>query len=367
MTWLTHHRRSEALVVRAELSAREGHSDQASSIYADAARAEEKAAQAVGLDKLRTLGIISVSAAALWLRSGLHAEAERTAHRFLQNPSLPHFAYDQLKTILQTAWLERSKKEAGVQFIPGEIYVAVKGGEVIFGAAPLDLILDKIQTVRALFYRVIEFVQGGPFRTDRTPPRELQEACRPWLLQAPASSYQFAVAVQAPRQADFFKADVDPQIVAREFLKIVAASVGNDPKILAAQVPNEQYRRTFLQLVRNLTPTGRAYSRLEIRSPESGSPIALVPEQRDSINSSLRPTIKNKRQTGKEILAKGVLRALHLDDDWLSVTTEADSLHIVGVRETVDDVIGPMVNRRVLVRYYDTGRRKQFADIELDE
>jgi len=39
----------------------------------------------------------------------------------------------------------------------------------------------------------------------------VQERCRPWFFQAPAGSYQFAVAIQEPRQGKLFGDDLpDP-------------------------------------------------------------------------------------------------------------------------------------------------------------
>jgi hypothetical protein len=42
-------------------------------------------------------------------------------------------------------------------------------------------------------------------------------------------------------------------------------------------------------------------------------------------------------------------------------------VHIGGLKEAVDDVIGPMVNRPVLVRVVKTKGKLKFIDIELDE
>ena len=70
----------------------------------------------------------------------------------------------------------------------------------------------------------------------------------------------------------------------------------------------------------------------------------------------------------EEVTKAGTLRALDLDRDWLEVIDEqGDSVHIAGLQDTVDDVIGPMVNRRVVVRAVRSGRQLRFRDIELDE
>ena len=257
-----------------------------------------------------------------------------------------------------------------MSFLPGQVTVSVTGGQLITGGAPLDLIVDKVQTIQALFYRTIEFLKGMPHRLHGPPLREIQESCRPWLFQAPPGSYQFSVAIQEPAQKDFFKEDIKPDQVALHFLEIVKATSVEEPKTLEAVVPDRQYRNTFLKLSRNLAPTGRSFDRLEIKAEGEPRGIVLVPESRSVINKTIRQqsTEAEKQDGEEEMLLKGVLRAVHLDKDWLDVTAEDHSVHVEGLKDTIDDVIGPMVNRRVMVRAVKSGKDKlRFVDIELDE
>ena len=50
-------------------------------------------------------------------------------------------------------------------------------------------------------------------------------------------------------------------------------------------------------------------------------------------------------------------RALDLDNDWLEISIDGLHQKIIGVGETVDNVIGPMVNHNVTVRVRP-GKRK---------
>ena len=61
----------------------------------------------------------------------------------------------------------------------------------------------------------------------------------------------------------------------------------------------------------------------------------------------------------------GVLRAVHLDRDWIELTVGNDHIRITQVGEAVDDVIGPMVNHSVVVRVVrESENRLLFRDIE---
>jgi hypothetical protein len=62
---------------------------------------------------------------------------------------------------------------------------------------------------------------------------------------------------------------------------------------------------------------------------------------------------------------RGVLRAVHLDEDWLEVVVQGQPTRVFDVGEAVDDHVGPLVNHEVTVQIVRTGRgRILFRDIE---
>lgn len=252
--------------------------------------------------------------------------------------------------------------------MPGQVTVSVKGGEVVTGGAPLDLIVEKVQTIQSLFYRTIEYLQGAAHRRSGRPPKEIQDACRPWLFQAPPGSYQFAVAVQKPAQPDFFKADVEPQRVADHFMEVVGASASEDSERMELLVPDPAYRSTFLKLTRNLAPTGKSFDAIELRGAGDSRPVSLSTDARANITKALKFKTGEQQDTEPEIEElRGTLRAVHLDKDWLDVLVDGVSTHIVGLEDEIDDVIGPMVNKAVVVRVTRSGRSFRYVDIEIAE
>lgn len=367
MTWAELHTESERLAIEAQLTLKARSTERAIDLYKQAAEIEQRALEQIDVSKVRTRGVTAVSAVALWFKAGVYERAEQLAYLMLADSHMPDFARVDLRDLVQAIWTESSKKKAGVTFIPGQVMVSVKGGEVVTGGAPLDLIVDKVQTIQSMFYRTIEFLNGVSHRRVGRPTKDLQEACRPWLFQSAPGSYQFSVAIQKPTQSDFFKEDIEPERIAQHFLEIVSASSGDNTAELERLVPDETYRSTFLKLVRNLAPTGKSFDQIELRASGETRPVALGVESRSNINQQLRKksALPTKEEEVPEEL-RGTLRALHLDKDWLDIVVDGVSMHIDGLQDAVDDVIGPMVNRSVIVRAVRGSKNKfKFVDIEL--
>jgi len=369
MTWAQLHADSERLAIEAQLAARARDMARAIDLYKRAGDLERQALDQLDVSKTRTRGITAVSAVALWFKAGEYALAEQLAHSMLADPHIPDFAREDLRSLVQGIWTESSKQKAGVAFVPGQVLVSVKGGEVVTGGAPLDLIVDNVQTIQAMFYRTIEYVNGVSHRRVGRPTKELQESCRPWLFQSAPGSYQFSVAIQKPAQPDFFKPAIEPERIAQHFLEIVSASSGEGTSVLEKLVPDENYRSTFLKLTRNLAPTGKTFDRIEFRGSGETRPVALGVESCVNINQQLRKKPPFPTTVG-EVLEefRGTLRAVHLDKDWLEVVVDSVSVHVEGLQDTVDDVIGPMVNRAVIVRAVRVSiKMLKFVDIELSD
>jgi hypothetical protein len=370
MSWADFHTASEAAAIEAERNFREGNTSRAALLYSRAAELEQRALAALDTTKTRTKGITAISAVSLWYKAAAYERAEQLAHSMLADPSIPDFARTGLRNLVQAIWTESSKQAANVSFLPGQVFVSVRGGEVVTGGAPLDLIVEKVQTIQAMFYRTIEFIKDMPLRSRGAPIREIQESCRPWLFQAAPGSYQFSVAVQEPSQLDFFKQHTRPDLVARHFLEILEASSSEDQNQLENIVPKPEYRNVFLRLSRNLAPTGKTFESIEFRTATGDALIALTPDARSVINQTLkknRPAdAQGSTATEEELI--GILRAVDLDKDFLVVTVDSEHRHVVGLGDAMDDVIGPMVNKRVKVLVVRAARGTiRFRDIELDE
>lgn len=370
MSWALFHTNAEKSAAAAELALRQGDPDLGRLLYGQAAEAEYLAFKALEPHKLRTLGITAVSAAALWYKAANFKAAEQVVYEGLAIRQLPEFARAQLSDLLQASWSEAERQRAGVRFAATQVIVSVRGGEVVRGGAPLDLIVDKVQNVQSIYFRTAEFLKGTPHRKHGPPSEIIRKICRPWLFQAPPGSYQFSVAVEMSEQLELFDGgDISPLDVANKFLEIVRATISDPIDELATVVPDKDYRQTFVKLTRNLAPTGKSYETLEIRSLDQASPIRLSKTSREQLSDVIRKDRpKSDRPDQVDVVLTGTLRAVHLDDDWLEVDLgDGRRCRIDQVSDAVDDIIGPLINRSVIVRANQVKDRYRFLDIESDE
>lgn len=338
-------------------------------LFEEAASAEADAFQQTPPSKPRTRGILAVSAAALWYKAHAFKEAELSSHHALRSSTLPLFARKELKELLQTIWNEQAQEEAGVSFAPDKLLVSVKGGQVVTGGAPLDLIVSKVQTIQNMFFRTVEYMMNIPVRAKGSAPKAIQERYRLWLFQSVPGSYQFELAVQKPAQGDIFDDEhIGSEALTRKFLSIVSACT-NDPEFqLPEEVDSEAYRSVFLKMTRNLAPNGETFSSMEIKNMNAGKSIVLSTSTRKAISGLVQ---KNKQSAFSDETVeslKGNLRALDLDRNWLDIAVDGDTVRVDGLNESVDDIIGPMINHDVIIQVTRSRRGKViFRDIELDD
>ena len=363
MTWLQYHGESEQFSSEAEIAIRRGRNSEALELYAKAAQAEELALQEVEPTKFRTYGVTAVSAVSLHFKSSQWELARNLAHRCLGSGQLPEFAFLQLNELLDSIKI----REAGINLNEAHILVSMKGSGLVPGGGPLDLIVAEAQKMKTLLYRTTEYLKRIPHRRRGEPSSEIQESYRPWLFQAAPGSYQFTVSLQATRQLSLFDSnEIHSDQVINRLIGIMQACAYSPTEGLPTLVENAEYRGTFLKLTRDLAPTGKGFAQLDIMTANADNPIVFTPGTRAAINHIIRG---NRSASGEESEReiRGVLRALHLDNDWIEVREGTTNLRIEQVREEVDDRIGPMVNHPVVVHAAQRGERLRFVDIEADE
>ena len=92
----------------------------------------------------------------------------------------------------------------------------------------------------------------------------------------------------------------------------------------------------------------------------------------NTTTTRLIPIELQKIAETKIVNLTGVLRGLQLDKDWIEVSINGENIKIYDAKEEIDDVIGRMVNRRIVVEVLDKSekavdKRYTLRDIQLEE
>ena len=112
-TWEVLHAKSEALAIEASIANKNRDAAIAQDFYKRAARFENEAFNILDASKTRTRGITAVSAAALWFKGGEYAQAAQIAHVALADATMPDFARQELRNLMQAIFTESTKQAAG--------------------------------------------------------------------------------------------------------------------------------------------------------------------------------------------------------------------------------------------------------------
>ena len=365
MSWLEYHRESERLASDGEIALHRGDGERARALYNKAAEAEVKALREVGDDKSRTYGITAVSAVSLYFKAEEWQAARSLAHRCLGSERLPGFAYRQLDDLLDSI----KTRQAGINLDTAQIQISMIGGVILRGGAPTDLVVAKIQSIKSFIYRTTEYMKGLTHRKRGAPEGEIRRAYTTWIFQTVPGSYQFLASVQPTQQLNLIDDNLLPKQIIDKSFDILQVCAESPEARLQEAVDDADYRKTFLKIARDLAPTAKEnrFKRLDVRSANFADPVILLPATRDKINNAIKE-YNSPLPPGKEVEIRGILRALHLDEDWIEVIVDSDKQKINRVNEEVDDRIGPLVNQPVLVRAVQTaGGGMHFIDIEADE
>jgi hypothetical protein len=347
------HKESVELASAGANALAEGKSKEAFHFYARAAQLEEEALKAIPSDKTRTRSILSVSLAALLYKSQQFEKAEITIFRMLGTETLQEWANRQLRELLQVVSDERVlATELQSRYSEESITVSLRGGEIGTGTGPLDLILEKASGFRSLLYRFAELIGNYPIRRSGNPPKELVDLIQARATEPMPGSYQLKIRLTEPIQPGLFQpSPVQPRDLSNVMFQFFDHLMVGDPQGLEELVPQPDYRKALLQLTRNVIPRGKRIKEIGLHRTHDQKPESVY------LTEALSPRISEvipktpKGAEDEELERCGVLRALHLDKNWLELTLP-NGLHekCYTLPDMLDDVVGPMVNRKVVVR-----------------
>ncbi len=365
------HQQAQELSVQAKLRLDASDFAEAQRLYAEAANLERKAFVAIPPEKKRTRSILAVSFASLLYKAKEFNVAETEIYRILSMAPLTASSRHQLRELLEVVWDEQALLREGYQYAQDDLLVALRGGEIGSGTAPIDLVVQKANGFKTFLYRVAEWLEKHPFRIRGQPSSDIRHALQLRATQPAPGSYRFAVRLVEPAQGILFE-EMKESIasageVASSALRIMQILNSGNAAELGKYIPEDDYRRAFTGLLRNITPTKHDAREIEVRrrAEPRDEKVILVRWSRHAINQIMKSELKEDTEI-REV--RGTLRALDLDRRWVKIVSESGEKRPCKTPpDFLDDVVGPMVNRSVIAYGKVTKKVFLLRDIELDE
>jgi hypothetical protein len=347
------HRQAEVLAAEAAAALASGRKLEAFELYSKAAALERAAFGETPEEKQRTRSILAVSFISLLYKARKYTEAELGIFALLASRQLLPWAELQLRELLEAVTDEKLIQERLNRQYTGEsITVALRGGDIGAGTGPLDLILEKAGGFKNLFYRFAEYVGNYPLRFSGAPPKALIDFLQVRATQASAGSYRLEIRLTEPTQLSFLeRSPISPPVVSDTLFEFLRAVNAGKVETVEALVPHPGYRKALLELTRSIAPTGKRLTEIGVYRGK-GEEIETV-YLTTALPERVRQFLPQKpRATGAEPEElQGVLRAVHLDENWLEVTLPRSVQEKCDTMpDMLDDMVGPMVNREVIVR-----------------
>jgi hypothetical protein len=372
------HRRSAHFAAEAAALVRTGDLRLAQGLYAEAAALEGQAFAAIPVDKTRTRGILAVSHVALLYKSRHLDAAEQSIYLYLSDSSISPASHTAIKEMLEVVWDEQVLARQDREYTGQELQFAMRGGAIGIGTAPVGVATHTLAAADHLIYRTMEFKGGLALRRHGPPPPKFVELLQARATQPSVGSYRFSVRLIEPPQRELFPRDEQsntPASVAAFIVELVNAITAASDVQLETLVPDQPYRSVLLKLVRNLVPAPEVARELEIKHLSDGQPTAtalmLADPARHAISRAIRvaspPRIDEADEP--ETSLTGTLRALDLDKNRLEIVTDELRRQPCDTPDDfLDDIVGPLVNKRVVVRGRWKNRRgkRQFSAIDIE-
>ena len=366
--WLEHHRLSEDRASRADIASQRGEFETAVALYAEAATAETRALDAFDRDDDLLRSMLALGAASLHYKARSLDTASRLAHRYLGGVNvLPHYA-GQMEHLLDSIRLERDWQEARLADPRTRLRFSLRGGETLHGAVPADVLEAPRRAAVALVTRTIELALSVAHRTAGRASPDTLHRFRPWVLQAPAGSYQFDVAVQPPAQPELMPAhQVSAEAVVQSAAEILAAGSQSPDAVLPEIVPDIKYRSSFLKTVKALIPDDHGFRWLEVRTSSRDAPIVLRSVSREIVADAIKRLgagTDQDSESREDVEISGILRNVHLDSEWIEVRVDATKHRIADFNEELAAQAGRFLNRKITLSVQrDQAGKLHFRDI----
>ena len=359
-SWVESHNNAMGFSDDAMRAKRRGHHDDARELFEKALSAEREALKLMeGVVDEPIYSTMYRSAATLALDCERYRLAEQLAYMALAGDP-PGNLVSELRDVADQARLYTDPSRDGNELREDEINVAISGEVVKPGLAPWSDFVPRLNGVRRLLGRIWDFVDEHE-HSDMSGARPDGASILIGTLEP--GSIAVKMRIVEPGQERLPGTGGSGEVIKKTLQTIKAVNEPNESE-LTSLIPIEAYRRTFINLVKDIAPDGRRVSQVRFAGVVDGKEVQ-VPLRRTKASFNVRtrtmPEAQHKNIVGRLRYADGFRKL----GDQIKIIDKNDEAYQVVVRSgEIDGIVDQWWNKWVEAKCIQEGETLTLESID---
>lgn len=298
-----------------------------------------------------TRSILHRSAATLALDCREFREAEQLASMALAGDPPPEIL-EELRELLDQIHFRRHLSVRGVELADQEVQLSLWGEEVGPGIARSEALIGRVNVFEKMIHRTAERILGKPYRNSPTVPRDIKDQFEMFLSVPRAASFAVSIRVGGAASQDSFGFHENASAVIDQILDCLEITNKGLAENLKASIPDEAYRRNFLQLTKQLAPRDRSKLSVGLTVIRNSQSRSLVLER---TQSQIQAIVVTEPPDSKTIPVSVIGKLLHAEarpgkKERIDVIDDSEETHRVNVPTgMMSDIVKPLWAERVKI------------------
>ncbi len=313
-----------------------------------------------------TRTVLLRSSANLAMLAGYTREAEKLIAIGLAGDPPDELA-NELRDVLQQVSFFKRVETNGSELDSNEIQLSLSGNEVGRGIVRSDEFLNRVEVIEKLAFRTANRLKYIPFKEKRRKKKSNVIEFEPFLSVSKKAS--FAVIIRFGQFSKPSNGETEsPQYLIDDLLKnIKILNEGNINK-LSKTIKEEDYRRNFIALTRQLAPDGDRVKLVGF-SVKRNNQINTVPLTKIKSDFNINEVINAEDNNSTEYIELiGVLSYANSKNNIIRLTDKEKKDHTIIVpKGLLSDVVKPYFEEEVVLRGKKIGKNIVLDDLELYE
>lgn len=336
-----------------------GNLDVAHGLFLKALSSELEALELMGVVDEPIYSTMYRSAATLALDCNDFRLAEKLASKALAGDP-PGYLVWELREVVERATFHTHLQLNGIELGEGELYVSVSGGLVSYGQAMWSDFVPRLDSVRKMLRHMWDFATG---REHDEMGDSHSEGISIVIGTPVPASMAVTMKIGAPAQEMLAGVANTDEVIAKTLLSIKAVNESHESE-LARLIPDDTYRRNFMNLVKGVAPDGKRVAQVGFTGVISGQELQVpLRRTRASFESSTRikAEVQHKSVEGRLLFADGVRKRGHL----IKIIDKDDiPQQVVVPSGMMDDIVRPLWNEEVKATCIEKGETVTLESIE---